>query len=63
MLGLTFLFLLIGLNMFGVFEIGVGLTRAGGLAQDQEGPDGQLLQRPADHGRGRAVRGPLPGTP
>lgn len=42
-LALTFLFLLIALNMFGVFEIGIGLARAGGAAQDQKGIAGSFF--------------------
>ena len=33
--GLTLLFLLIALNMWGVFEFGLSLTRLGGLEQNQ----------------------------
>ncbi len=42
-LALTILFLLIALNMFGVFEIGVALTRAGSAAQDRKGLAGSFF--------------------
>ncbi len=61
-LGLTFLFLLIGLNMFGVFEIGVGLTRAGGLAQDQKGLAGSFFSGLLTTVAGAPCAGPFLGT-
>lgn len=61
-LALTILFLLIGLNMFGVFEVGVGLTRAGGLAQDQRGLAGSFFSGLLTTVAGAPCAGPFLGT-
>lgn len=61
-LALTFLFLLIGLNMFGVFEIGVGLTQAGGLAQDRKGLASSFFSGLLTTVAGAPCAGPFLGT-
>ncbi len=61
-LGLTFLFLLIGLNMFGVFEIGLGLTRAGGGLQDKKGLAGSFFSGLLTTVAGAPCAGPFLGT-
>lgn len=61
-LALTILFLLIGLNMFGVFEIGVGLTRAGGIAQDRKGLAGSFFSGLLTTVAGAPCAGPFLGT-
>lgn len=61
-LGLTFLFLLIGLNMFGVFEIGIGLTRAGGGLQEKKGLTGSFFSGLLTTVAGAPCAGPFLGT-
>ncbi|MCO6400228.1 MAG: thioredoxin family protein [Verrucomicrobia bacterium] len=61
-LALTFLFLLIALNMFGVFEIGVALTRAGGVAQDRKGLAGSFFSGLLTTVAGAPCAGPLLGS-
>lgn len=60
-LALTFLFLLIALNMFGVFEVGIGLARAGGNAQDQKGLAGSFFSGLLTTIAGAPCAGPLLG--
>lgn len=61
-IALTFLFLLIALNMFGVFEIGMGLTRAGGLARDRSGLAGSFFSGLLTTIAGAPCAGPFLGT-
>lgn len=61
-LALIFLFLLIGLNMFGVFEIGVGLTGAGGELQAKKGLAGSFFSGLLTTVAGAPCAGPFLGT-
>lgn len=61
-LALTFLFLLIALNMFGVFEVGIGLSRAGGAAQDQKGVAGSFFSGLLTTIAGAPCAGPFLGS-
>ncbi len=61
-LGLTFLFLLIGLNMFGVFEMGLSLTSAGGTLQAKKGVFGSFASGLLTTVAGAPCAGPFLGT-
>ena len=61
-LGLTFLFLLIGLNMFAVFEVGLGLTSAGGRLQASKGLLGSFASGLLTTVAGAPCAGPFLGT-
>ena len=61
-LGLTFLFMLIGLNMFGVFEIGLGLASAGGGLQAKKGLAGSFFSGLLTTVAGAPCAGPFLGT-
>lgn len=61
-LGLIFLFLLIGLNLFGVFELGVGLTGAGGGLQAKKGLAGSFFSGLLTTVAGAPCAGPFLGT-
>lgn len=59
---LIFLFLLIGLNMFGVFELGVGVTSAGSNLQDRKGLAGSFFSGLLTTVAGAPCAGPFLGT-
>lgn len=61
-LGLTFLFLLIGLNMFGLFEIGLGVASAGGSLQARKGLAGSFFSGLLTTVAGAPCAGPFLGT-
>lgn len=61
-LGLIFLFLLIGLNMFGVFEMGVGVTGAGGGLQAKKGLAGSFFSGLLTTVAGAPCAGPFLGS-
>ena len=61
-LGLIFLFLVIGLNMFGVFEMGVGLTSVGGGLQSRRGLAGSFFSGLLTTVAGAPCAGPFLGT-
>lgn len=61
-LTLIFLFLLIGLNMFGVFEFGVGLTSAGGELQAKKGLSGSFFSGLLTTVAGAPCAGPFLGS-
>lgn len=61
-LGLTVLFLLIGLNMFGVFEAGLALTSAGAAQQAKKGLFGSFASGLLTTVAGAPCAGPFLGT-
>ncbi|MFH0908723.1 MAG: protein-disulfide reductase DsbD domain-containing protein [bacterium] len=61
-LGLIFLFLVLGLNMFGVFEMGLALTGAGGGLQAKKGLAGSFFSGLLTTVAGAPCAGPFLGT-